>query len=144
MLLPTIARQPLVVVSPDDTIMHAIEATLPPEIGAVAVVEDGRMVGIFTERDVMLKVVHQRRDPDTTRVGDLMTKNVVTVRPDTPPREVLRTMLQKKVRHLPISEDGQVVTGMLSIQDLLFYIVEELSTDLQHLEAFLGADSPGG
>ena len=144
MKLHSIAREPLIVVSPKDTVMHAINATLPPKVGAVVVMENSAMVGIFTERDVMLKVVAQKKDPEQTSVGDVMTTPVLTVPSDTPPKDVLVLMLNRNIRHMPISDDGHTVEAMLTVRDLLFHLVDDLSADLEHMEAFIGADSPGG
>jgi CBS domain-containing protein len=144
MNLLTIAHVPAIQVSPDQTVMDAIDASLPARVGAVAVVEEGALRGIFTERDVMLKVVHKRLDPDTTRIRDVMTFPVLHVPPDISPRKVLELMLEKHIRHLPISEDGVSVAGMLSIRNVLQYLVKDLSDNLRYMEAFIGADSPGG
>lgn len=144
MKLISIVRAPLIVVSPQDTVSHAIEATIEARVGAVAVVENGVMAGIFTERDVMLKIVHQQRNPATTLVGEVMTSPVISVPNSTSPKEALKLMLEKHIRHLPICADGKTVEAVISIRDLLEYMVQELSNDIRHMEAFIGADSPGG
>lgn len=144
MNLTSIVHAPLIVVSPTDTVMHAIETTLPAKVGAVAVIDEGVMTGIFTERDVMLKVVHKRRDPDKTRVGEVMTSPVITVPDSMTPKEALRLMLEKHIRHLPVSGSGDEVAAMLSIRDLLVFLVDDLTNDLKHMASFIGADSPGG
>ena len=140
----SIAHVPAIQVLPDSTVLAAVELTLPAKLGAVAVVEAGRLIGIFTERDVMLKVVHARRDPASTRVREVMTAPVISIPQYMPRIEVLNLMLTHHIRHLPISQDGKTVLGMLSVLDLLEHVVEDLSSDLRHMEAFLGADSPGG
>lgn len=144
MNLLKIAHVPPISVSPDATVMDAIEASLPARVGAVAVVEGDVLVGIFTERDVMLKVVHKRLDPESTPVRDVMTAPVIRISPEMPAREVLSLMLEKHIRHLPISQDGVTVDGMLSIRNVLQYLVNDLTEDLHHMQAFIGADSPGG
>jgi len=140
----SIAHSPAIQVSPDHTVLEAVELTLPAKLGAVAVVEFGKLTGIFTERDVMLKVVHGRRDPATTRVREVMTAPVITIPRYISRKDVMTLMLKHHIRHLPISSDGKIVLGMLSIRNVLEYLVDELSTDLRHMEAYLGADSPGG
>jgi CBS domain-containing protein len=144
MNLLSIAHVPPAQVSPDDTVMKAIDVSLPQRVGAVAVVEKGRLVGIFTERDVMLKVVHGRLDPETTTVGSVMTAPVMTVPPEAEVADVLRLMVEKHIRHLPISRDGRGVEGMLSIRNVLQFMVEDLQSNLHHMEAYITADSPGG
>jgi CBS domain-containing protein len=127
-------------VSPDSTVLEAVALTLPAKLGAVAVVDAGQLVGIFTERDVMLKVVHARREPALTRVREVMTHPVITIPQFMPRNQVLSLMLGHHIRHLPVSEDGKTVLGMLSVLNLLQHIVDDLSSDLRHMEAFLGAD----
>jgi len=140
----SIAHVPAIQVAPDSTVLEAVELTLPAKLGAVAVVEHGELIGIFTERDVMLKVVHARREPGLTRVREVMTAPVITIPQHMPRNQVLSLMLEHHIRHLPISEDGKTVLGMLSVLNLLQHVVDELSNDLRHMEAFLGADNPGG
>ena len=144
MNLLQIARVPPICVTPDQTVQEAVDASLPAKVGAVAVVEAGALVGMFTERDVMFKVVHRRLEPGATLVRDVMTTPVMHVPPDLSPRKALELMLQHHIRHLPISEDGVEVLGMLSIRNVLQHLVNDLTTDLRHMEAFIGADSPGG
>jgi CBS domain-containing protein len=138
------AYTPAVEVSPTNTVKHAVSAALPANCDAVAVVESSRLVGIFTSRDVLLKIVLERRDPQTTLVGDVMTKGVVTLHPDTDPERALQLMLENNFRHLPLSEDGKTVCGMLSMRKVLNHIVQDQQDNLLHLESFLNADGPGG
>ena len=144
MNLLLIAHTPPIQVSPRDSVMDAVEASLPAKVGAVAVVEGGRIVGIFTERDLMYKVVHNRMDPDQTLIHEVMTTPVITIPPDMPANEVLQMMLEKHIRHLPISVDGIEAKGMLSIRNVLQFMVTDLQDNLQHMENYLGADGPGG
>ena len=144
MNLLSIARVPPIQVSPEDTVMHAIDVSLPAKVGAVAVVEAGALVGIFSERDVMLQGVHKRLDPGSTRIRDVMTTPVIKIPPTMPADEVLQLMLDKHIRHLPISEDDVSVAGMLSLRNVLHFLVEDLKENLHHMESFLTADSPGG
>lgn len=144
MNLLSIAHVPPIIVSPDNTVMDAVDVTLAARVGAVAVVEKNRLTGIFTERDMMYKVVHNRMDPDTTLIREVMTSPVIKIVPNMAPKEVLELMLDKHIRHLPISEDGKEVLGMLSIRNILQFLVTDLKNDLRHMEAFIGADSIGG
>ncbi len=144
MNLLDIAHVPPIIVAPHNTVMDAVDASLPARVGAVAVVENGRLVGIFTERDVMLKVVHQRRDPETTLISEVMTSPVAHIEPGMPVHKVLESMLERHIRHFPVSSDGHSVEGMLSIRNVLQYIVNDLRQDLRHIEAYIGADSIGG
>jgi CBS domain-containing protein len=140
----SIAHVPPIVVPPSASVLEAVDASLPARVGAVAVVEAGTLVGIFTERDVMLKVVHQRRDPATTLVREVMTTPVITIPSEMRDEEVLQLMSRHHIRHLPICEDGRTVLGILSIRNVLEYLLEERTHDLKFMESFVNADSPGG
>ncbi len=142
--LLSIAHVPPIQVAPENSVMDAVEASLPAKVGAVAVVSGENLVGIFTERDLMYKVIHNRLDPDKTIIRDVMTAPVTTIPPNMPADEVLKLMLDKHIRHLPISADGIGVDGMLSIRNILQAMVVDLKDNLRHLENFVGADSPGG
>lgn len=138
MNLLTVAHRPAVEVAPDSTVMEAVEASLPARVGAVAVVEQGRIIGIFTERDVMTKVLPKRLDPDKTQVREVMTSPVITVPPTLHIDDVWNLMLEKHIRHLPISEDGRTVLGMLSIRNVLELLVQTLKENLKYMESYMG------
>ena len=141
MNLLSIAHVPPVVVGPESMVIEAVDASLPARVGAVAVVENGRLTGIFTERDMMYKVVHNRMDPETTPVRDVMTSPVVHVPSRMPINDALELMLEQHFRHLPICDDDETVEGMLSIRNVLQCLVGALRKDLNYLEAFI-TDSP--
>ncbi|MCH9046916.1 MAG: CBS domain-containing protein [SAR324 cluster bacterium] len=138
MNLLTVAHRPAVEVAPDSSVMEAVEASLPARVGAVAVVEQGRIIGIFTERDVMTKVLPKRLDPDKTQVREVMTSPVITVPPTLHIDDVWNLMLEKHIRHLPISEDGRTVLGMLSIRNVLELLVQTLKENLKYMESYMG------
>ena len=144
MNLLEIAFTPAVVVTPKNTVRHAVEATLPLKCYAAAVMENREVKGIITSQDVLRRVVLERKDPQTTLVGDVMTAPVKTLHPDGDPEEALKFMLDNQIRHIPLSEDGVTVCGMLSMRKLLAYLVEDQKDNLDHLEAFLNADGMGG
>ncbi len=108
-------------VKPDNSVMDAVLIMDKLGIGALPVVdENGRLVGIFTERDLLRRVVARRRDPEKTLIRDVMTPNPVTVRPDESVAEALRIMSSLKVRHLPVVNDAGVLVGIVSIKDIEF------------------------
>jgi len=108
-------------VKPDNTVMDAVLIMDKLGIGALPVVdENGRLVGIFTERDLLRRVVARRRDPEKTLIRDVMTPNPVTVKPDESVTEALRIMSSLKVRHLPVVNDAGVLVGIVSIKDIEF------------------------
>ena len=133
------------VVSLDATVEQAIRAMLSHQVGAVAVLDEFQHVaGIFTERDVLVKVALSGRRPGDTLVRELMTWPVQTGTPDITPGHALTMMLDCHFRHLPIVEvDGRVL-GILSIRNLLQWRADDLHHELEALEQYYGNDSLGG
>ena len=144
MSLLDMAYVPPAQITPQDTVRAAVAAAMPYGCDAVAVIENGSIAGIVTSRDILLKVVLRRKDADSTLVKDVMTRPVITLHPSTEPEEALRLMLEKNIRHILLSEDGASAAGMLSLRKLLNYLVEDQRHNLQHLEAFINVDGPGG
>lgn len=131
-------------VGPAATVMEAIEAMSKASVGAVMVVDGEELKGVFTERDVMLRVVWQKKDPNTTSVSDVMTSPVVSINKEkTTVDAVLKTMSERHIRHLPVLSDGKV-EGVISIRHLLQRKVENLTNELDSLEAYMSADGIGG
>ena len=139
-----ITRMPLVTVSADASVMHAVRTMHEEHIGAVAVVDDGRLAGIFSERDLMYRVVLERQDPDHTRIGDVMTSPVITIQRSMTSDDALRLMDEKQIRHLPVVNVDGKLAGMLSVRTLLHEKVQELTDQLDSLEAYFTADGAGG
>jgi CBS domain-containing protein len=138
------ARTPAITVPPEATILTAVEKMVEVGVGAVAVVEGDQLVGIFTERDVLRKVAVKKLPMDETKVSEVMTAPVQTARADTHPSEILSLMDSQHFRHLPIVDEQNRIQGMLSIRHLLHRMVEDLSQELQALDAYMCADGPGG
>ena len=139
-----LADTPPATVEPGTTVLEAIHLMVQKRVGAVAVVEQGRLAGIFTERDVMVKVVPARRDPQGTTMADVMTTAVESASVETTPGEALALMVERHFRHLPIVDLEGRVLGMLSIRNLLESRVDDLTRELDSLESYLTADGPGG
>jgi CBS domain-containing protein len=108
------------------------------------VLAEGRPVGIFTERDVMVKVVVARRDPAVTKVSDVMTAPVTPIRFDAESNEALQLMLDRHFRHLPIVDDQGKMLGMLSMRHLMREQIETLQSEVGSLENYISTDGPGG
>lgn len=144
MALLKAADVPATTVANDASVVEAVNAMEQNRVGAVAVVEQGFLKGIFTERDVMLRVVLARRNPETTTMSEVMTTPVQTVPSDTSANEALLMMLEKHIRHLPITDKDGRILGMLSIRNLLQRRVEDLSHELEAVDAYLTADGIGG
>jgi len=114
----------VVSVKPDDTVGVAIARMLEENVGSVAVCEDNELVGIFTERDV-LRLAGGGDALADVRVGAVMTRKLVTVSPDDDAVEAARLMGERKIRHLPVVENGHVL-GIVGIRDVLGTLVERL------------------
>jgi CBS domain-containing protein len=139
-----IAQSPIVTVAPNTTVLEAVLMMDREGIGAVAVVDHGNLVGIFSERDVMLRVVLARRNPEQTEIRAVMSSPVETIRRDSLADDALKMMLEKHIRHLPVIDSAGMPVGMLSIRNLLHEKVADLTDQLDSLEAYFSADGVGG
>ena len=100
------------------TVQEAARLMKEKHVGALMIVEDGKLAGIFTERDVVFRVVAEDRDARTTRLADVMTRNPQTIHPDKPFPDALHLMYEGGFRHVPVVEDGRPV-GVISARDAL-------------------------
>ncbi|MCS7294520.1 MAG: CBS domain-containing protein [Chloroflexota bacterium] len=128
-------------VGPRTTVRQAVQRMNEHGIGAVLVLEGERPIGIFTERDVLRRVVDAGRDPDTTLVQEVMSSPVVTVRPDTPVREAMETITTLRHRHLPVVDGGKVV-GLVSIGDLLRWVTYYQQREIEHMTDYITGRAP--
>ena len=114
----------VVTVSPGASVREAARLMAERNVGALPVVgEGGRLVGILSERDIVRRVVAAGRDPDSTRVSEVMTPDPVTVRPDYTLADALRVMAQLNVRHLPVVDEGGRLVGIISVRDIEYAMV---------------------
>lgn len=102
---------------PSASVLDAAQLMNERHIGSVVVLDKGQLAGIFTERDIMRRVVAERRDPETTTLDEVMTRAVAFAAPHTTLDEIRKVMRDKRIRHVPVVE-GRRVTGMISIGDL--------------------------
>jgi CBS domain-containing protein len=129
----------------ESNVADAIRMMLDRHVGAVGVVDsEGRVAGIFTERDVLLKLSLTRRDPEMTPVRELMTTPVELATTSTAPGEALAIMLERHFRHLPVVDNSGKLLGMLSIRNLLEHRIGDLNHELESLEQYVTNDGPGG
>jgi CBS domain-containing protein len=139
-----IASVPAATVSPETPVLEAVRIMSEERVGAVAVTREGKLAGIFTERDLMIRVVLQRRDPGATRVGDVMTGQCVSAKKDMSMGDALQIMTERHFRHLPVVDEDDRVLGLLSIRNLLHNRVDKLSQELDSVVAFFTSDGAGG
>jgi CBS domain-containing protein len=103
------------------TVSEAVREMNEKGVGSLLVVDGRHPVGIFTERDVLRRIVDADRDPALTRVGEVMTRDLAAIGPEWHVEDAMRLMTEKRLRHLPVIDGGQVL-GMISIGDLLRWV----------------------
>jgi CBS domain-containing protein len=130
--------QEVVTFKRDATVRETVNLMAQRKIGAVAIVDDaGTLIGIFTERDVITKVVAPGRDPNTTPLGEVMTASPDTVKSSDAVTRALEMMNTRRYRHLPVVDGGRLV-GVVSIRDLYRSVKEQMDSDIMLLaEALL-------
>jgi CBS domain-containing protein len=126
----------VVCIGEHDSVLEAAERMSAKRIGAVVVVRGEHVVGIFTERDVLCRVVAQRRDPVATPVRDVMSTPVACCAPDTTRDECRAVMRSRRLRHLPVVNDGHLV-GIVSIGDVLEIADAEQVETIRYLYEYL-------
>lgn len=124
-------------VTPDMSVLDATKVMNDEQIGSVLVMEDRKMVGIFTERDVLRRVVAAKRDPETTLVREVMTENPLCCHPHMDLDEAAQMMKQRRVRHLPVCEECGEPVGMLSIGDINATYARKQEQELEFLNGYI-------
>ena len=123
-------------VSPSSCVYDALEVLENKNLGALVVVEDETLIGIFTERDYARKVVLKGRSSKETRIKDIMTDRPVFVTPQNTIDDCMQIMTDKHIRHLPVLDNGKLV-GVISIGDLVKFIIEEKNFIIENLEHYI-------
>ncbi len=136
--------QELHTIVPNATVFDAVETMCLARVGALLVMDGGAggaLRGIFSERDLMTRVVLARRDPAATRVADVMTRDLVQVPPDAPPRDVMGLMTRRRVRHIPVVKGGRLV-GIVSIGDLVRWTIRDHEEQLDRMQDYVTGRYP--
>jgi CBS domain-containing protein len=123
-------------VRPDESVFSALQLLAQYEVGALMVMEGGKLVGVFSERDYTRKIALQGRNSKDTQVADIMTRQVLTVTPSTGTRACMGLMSERKIRHLPVVE-GNTVLGMISIRDIMDDIIDMHEATIAQLENYI-------
>jgi CBS domain-containing protein len=123
-------------VAPDSTVLEAAQLMNARGIGAVPVIEFGALVGIFTERDLMRRVVAETLPPETTRIRQVMTPEPLTARPETTVDDCGALMTARRIRHLPVLGPGGLI-GIITIGDLLAFQVAEQAVTIAQLNSYV-------
>ncbi len=123
-------------VRPDEFVIEAVREMARHRVGAVLVMEDGEMKGMFSERDYARKVILADKSSRETRVAEVMTAPLVTVDPRATAEEGLALMTRKRIRHLPVVEDGKLL-GLVSIGDLVNAVLGDQQLLIEQLESYV-------
>ncbi len=123
-------------VQPTQTVFEAASYMVDCNVGAVPVLDDTKLVGIFSERDIMRRVVTERRDPLTTHIAEVMSTDIRSVGPHASSEEAMCLMQSHGVRHLPVCE-GRTLVGFLSLRDLLRCHLDEKSGEAEMMRAYI-------
>ena len=122
---------------PDATVLEAVQKMNEHKLGALVVKEGTQVAGMFTERDVLRRVVGEELNPRTTKVGEVMTREVICVPPLTDLDEVSAIMQQRRIRHLPVCEEDGTLHGMISIGDVNAYHASHQEATITFLNEYI-------
>jgi len=128
-------------VPPTGTIAEAVAEMNRCRVGSVMVLDGGRLVGIFTERDVLRRVVGAGVDPKRTLVSEVMTSGVLTISPETTMEETMRIFTEKRCRHLPVVENGKLA-GTISIGDITRWMADQHRVEAEQLKNYITGGFP--
>jgi len=123
-------------VSPDDTILHALDLMAEKRIGALPVLEEDLLVGIFSERDYARILPPEKHSPITTKISEVMTEKVFCISPQTSANDCMELMTEKRIRHLPVLDEGKMI-GIITIGDVLKQVIKDQEILIGHLEYYI-------
>jgi CBS domain-containing protein len=122
----------------DASVLDAVRAMVDANVGSLLVTVGGRVEGIVTERDYLRRVTLEGRDERTTAVREIMSSPLVVVTPDTAVEECMALMTDRRIRHLPVAENGDV-TAVVSIGDVVKFVSQQQSFELRYLHEYISA-----
>lgn len=123
-------------ISPEASVFEAIKVMAENAIGSLLVMRDDTLIGIITERDYARKVIVKGRSSENTPVADIMTTDVITVSRGHTIKDCMTTMTERRIRHLPVVEDGRVI-GLVSIGDLVQAIISSQQEEIEQLGQYI-------
>jgi CBS domain-containing protein len=125
-------------IQPNDTVFDALSVLVDKNVGALVVLtEDDQVLGIFSERDYARRVILKGRASKETLIRDIMTENPFTVSEDDSIQDCMVKMTDKHIRHLPVTDDQQRLVGMISIGDVVKYVIDEQQFIIDNLEGYI-------
>jgi len=129
-------------IAPTATVQEAVALMNAHKIGCVVVLDGEKLAGIFTERDLLTRVVARGLDPRASTVAAVMTADLRTITPDTPLDQAMTLISEKRVRHLPVVENDRVI-GLVSIGDVNKWAVDHLRFETESLRSYVAGGYPG-
>ncbi len=123
-------------ITPDTSVYHALELMVEKNVSALLVMENDKLAGIFTERDYARKVVLKGKKSKETEISEIMTRDLITVSPESTIDECMALMTGKYIRHLPVVADDKL-TGIISIGDVVRRIIEDQKLIIGHMEQYI-------
>lgn len=129
-------------ITPNATVYEAIELMDNKNVGALVVVENGRLLGMISERDYTRKVMLRGKRSRETKVSEIMSSQLTVTHPHEPVEKCLRLMTEKRIRHLPVV-DGETLRGVISIGDLVKWVISAQNATIAHLENYISGGYPG-
>lgn len=125
-------------VSPQTAVYQALQIMMEKNISALLVMEEEKLIGIFTERDYARKLILQGKSSRETMIAEIMTTELLTISPSDSIDHCMEVMTEKKIRHLPVIEQNRV-SGMISIGDVVKFIIEDQKKTIEHLESYIAS-----
>lgn len=126
----------IISIDPNQTVYEAIELLAARQIGALLVIENGKLVGLISERDYARKVILKGKSSRDTHVRDVMARELICVKPEMSVDECMALMTEKRVRHLPVIDNGALL-GIVTIGDAVRQIISERDFTIQQLEKYI-------
>ena len=123
-------------ITPDASVFQGLEMMAEKGVSGLLILENNKLVGIFTERDYARKLVLKGKFSRDTKVGDLMTRNVLYIQPKNTIEDCMKLMTAKRIRHLPVLDDGELI-GIVTIGDLVKQIISEQENTIHQLENYI-------
>lgn len=123
-------------ISPTATVYVGLQQMAKKDVGAILIVEDGQLIGIFTERDYSRKVILQGKSSLTTPIKELMVRDILYISPSDTVDDCMAIMTEKQIRHLPVMQEGELV-GLVSMRDVVNHVISHKNFKIKELEKYI-------